>query len=585
VRDDDPLYTAILMGDAKGIRAAVKGGGDLNRKDSPPGTENPLWFMLACSPVVDTTPALLRLALDLGADLAATNNQKSTALHEVCSYDHGHAAAFVKILVERGAPLEAANIGGETPLLRLCSSRSRIDDAKAISIARVLVGAGAKLEARSKWHDEEGFTPLLTAIDSERTHLAAFLIAEGAAIDAMSEAGKTALGMAIEKGASSIEKALRKKGATIDPKLEARDRFFAAGKAENWKAILAALDAVRADFPGDWRVHYWAARACSETEDWLGAEKWARRGLAVEFIPALLSILLYALVQVERFGDAIAAWEPFASKLEPAQSDADYALSHLMVSFIRSGQTKRAWEIIGPIADDVPHPNEAFVFNVACLASIVGAREEALVWISRSREQKPRGEFDADSDFDALRDDPTFVLLLERDPKAPLWLGAHLEKKGAAIDIVLREQLLRIGDEVRDIREPALAIDAYLAAVRDKTDFRDVPDPAEAALARAVAAELGRAKIPKKPAAGLTLEWNGAGGDDSHYEVIVESGKDEPLLSDVHLPAKECVSPEGFARVTRAIAKSAGFKKLKRKRGFVFVHQTHDAGDAFSIPG
>jgi hypothetical protein len=54
----------------------------------------------------------VRLLLDRGADINATGTNRATLLHQ--SIDRG--AAFVRLLVERGAKLDLKDASGRTPL-------------------------------------------------------------------------------------------------------------------------------------------------------------------------------------------------------------------------------------------------------------------------------------------------------------------------------------------------------------------------------------------------------------------------------------------------------------------------------------
>ncbi|MCU7935672.1 MAG: ankyrin repeat domain-containing protein [Candidatus Thiodiazotropha sp. (ex Dulcina madagascariensis)] len=138
-----------------------------------------------------------------------------------------------RILVKHGADLEAVDPQGHTPLLKALIARNTI-------VAADLVRSGANLDPDTALHetaklgsadrdvidflvkqgaaldnrDENGNTPLHSAILNGQRVVAKYLINRGASLDAINHAGLTPLALAIERKNPDIERILRQFGAS-----------------------------------------------------------------------------------------------------------------------------------------------------------------------------------------------------------------------------------------------------------------------------------------------------------------------------------------------------------------------------------
>ena len=125
--------------------------------------------------------AAVRLMLDLGFDIGSqrTNprwEQGETALHVAARRGH---LEMVKLLIERGAPLEAMHRSGKTPLAvvldGLVEQSEWTPNEKSIQIATALLNAGARIESVK--------LTLAAAVCLERTDDVARLLPEASAED------------------------------------------------------------------------------------------------------------------------------------------------------------------------------------------------------------------------------------------------------------------------------------------------------------------------------------------------------------------------------------------------------------------
>ncbi|KAH7112262.1 ankyrin repeat-containing domain protein, partial [Dactylonectria estremocensis] len=121
-----------------------------------------------------------KLLLEKGADLEATGASGRTPL----SWQAGNGCeAVVKLLLEKGADLEAKDDNGRTPLLR-------VGESGGDAIAKLLLEKGANLEAKD-CHD---LTPLLWAASNGREAVATLLLEKGADLEAKGGDGFTPSG-------------------------------------------------------------------------------------------------------------------------------------------------------------------------------------------------------------------------------------------------------------------------------------------------------------------------------------------------------------------------------------------------------
>ncbi|MBS2039577.1 ankyrin repeat domain-containing protein [bacterium] len=124
-------------------------------------------------------PGLVRLLLENGASVQAADKEGQTPLHQAKNLES------VKILLSHGAPLDATNALGATPLHRAVR--------RGPEVLRLLLEAGADPRARSKG----GATPLHWAAQGGYPDALAPLLQAGADLEATDDLGHTPLQTAV----------------------------------------------------------------------------------------------------------------------------------------------------------------------------------------------------------------------------------------------------------------------------------------------------------------------------------------------------------------------------------------------------
>ncbi len=177
---------------------------------------------------------IARLLLDRGARVEAVDSRGRTPLHLAAG--NGSAPVFVELLLERGADLEALDAAGRTPLARAVYNRRQ-------EKVELLMERGARVHLFSAAAlGDSGRVRALLAEDPKR-------------IQARDGDGKTALGVALDHGREELIDLLREHGVD-DPAAErrilARDALTtAAGLTEAMKA--GDADGVRSRLgEGEW---------------------------------------------------------------------------------------------------------------------------------------------------------------------------------------------------------------------------------------------------------------------------------------------------------------------------------------------
>jgi ankyrin repeat protein len=134
----------------------------------------------------------------------------TTPLHYASVYG---SAESVRILLDRGAEVNARNKSGATPLIYAAYSFDK---------TRLLVEKGADVNAQAA----SGMTPLLVAVSVHgNTSTVQYLIEKGADVKAMASLGSDALQLAAFKGDTEMVRLLLKKGA--DPKQKDKGGYTA----------------------------------------------------------------------------------------------------------------------------------------------------------------------------------------------------------------------------------------------------------------------------------------------------------------------------------------------------------------------
>jgi ankyrin repeat protein/truncated hemoglobin YjbI len=148
------------------------------------GKSVPAWMLpRACRPDVSTNELhRVTVLLDYGASLNDRGRYGLTALHYAV---RGGKLPLIKLLLERGAAVDALDEDGLTPLLHLFKTRSKADP---IPVMELLVANGANVNARN---DRQG-TLLMHFAKQGNSEAVRWLLAHGADPSARNTSGKTA---------------------------------------------------------------------------------------------------------------------------------------------------------------------------------------------------------------------------------------------------------------------------------------------------------------------------------------------------------------------------------------------------------
>ncbi len=232
-----PLYIACTNGNAAMVRLLLDAGADANSAD--PTGETPL---MTASKVGDLES--VKVLLDRGAKVDTTDPTfQQTALMIAVRENRSDV---VRLLVERGANVNAKTRTGETPGWILPNSvpgfghgigivrgglpergsRYFIPGALTpllyaardgrLEAAKILVAAGADL----KIADANGITPLLMAVSNNQMAVARFLIDKGADINVSDWYGRTPLWTAVEVRNMDVDNSSFENGIDREPVLD-----------------------------------------------------------------------------------------------------------------------------------------------------------------------------------------------------------------------------------------------------------------------------------------------------------------------------------------------------------------------------
>jgi ankyrin repeat protein/truncated hemoglobin YjbI len=148
------------------------------------GMKVPEWMLpRACRPDVSANELhRVQVLLDYGASLEDRGRYGLTALHYAV---RGGKLPLIKLLLARGARVDALDGDGLTPLLHLSKTRSKADP---IPVLELLAASGADVDAR----DENEGTLLLHFARHGKTEPVRWLLAHGADRNARNRSGKTA---------------------------------------------------------------------------------------------------------------------------------------------------------------------------------------------------------------------------------------------------------------------------------------------------------------------------------------------------------------------------------------------------------
>ncbi|KAH0542984.1 hypothetical protein FGG08_002672 [Glutinoglossum americanum] len=147
---------------------------------------------------------IVKLLLERGADIEAKDKDGWTVLQRAVSNGH---ELVVNLLLERGADVEAKGKGRWTVLQRAASNGHEL-------VVNLLLERGADVEAKSK----SGWTALQWATSNGHEPIVKLLLEKGADIEVKDYSGRTALQLAVSGGHILITKLLLEKGADVAAK-------------------------------------------------------------------------------------------------------------------------------------------------------------------------------------------------------------------------------------------------------------------------------------------------------------------------------------------------------------------------------
>jgi ankyrin repeat protein len=180
---------------------------------------------------------MVKVLLDLGADIEAEMDNKERPLHVALTPPYYQPptlrTAIAKLLIERGANVQAPGIDNSTPLHRAVAG-------DRVEIAKMLVERGACTDARNSL----GRTPLFYCCSGEMFNL---LLEQGASVDARDEGGWTPLHFAVSRNKREAAEALLAAGADPNVRTTADcrsvwDRVGDLESKENRYAFFSLLD-------------------------------------------------------------------------------------------------------------------------------------------------------------------------------------------------------------------------------------------------------------------------------------------------------------------------------------------------------
>ncbi|MBY0508284.1 MAG: ankyrin repeat domain-containing protein [Bryobacteraceae bacterium] len=175
------------------------------------------------------TLAAVKLLLESGAEVNATNQRRSTALHWALPDE-----AKVRLLVAHGAKLNALTSDGRSLVYQAASM------ANATPLLRYLLEQGVAADGKTA----NGGTPLMVA--ARRADLSAMraLLEKNANVNAKNAAGGTALMAAAATGNPAAVRLLLEKGAAVNERTKRNETALAdAATAGNEETVKLLLDA------------------------------------------------------------------------------------------------------------------------------------------------------------------------------------------------------------------------------------------------------------------------------------------------------------------------------------------------------
>lgn len=236
-----PLIAAVQYGRLEMVQALLKAGADPNQADEHNQATPILWGAIQdpgeetrekgmTLPTEQTKIQIVRLLLESGARINEKNAWGGSALQWAA--DAG-LLDMVKLLIQKGADINAIDMDGFTPLI----AAANYDSEQHNQILKALLDSGAKIDAISK----NGDTALMYAIHNFKTDNARTLVKAGANINCKNHLGITPLMKAAQLGRLEIAKYLISAGADINA-VDARGKtVLAVAKEAGYRTLIEIL--------------------------------------------------------------------------------------------------------------------------------------------------------------------------------------------------------------------------------------------------------------------------------------------------------------------------------------------------------
>jgi uncharacterized protein len=156
---------------------------------------------------------IIERMIEAGADVNASNSYQGTVLNKaIVQVPHALTIETIRSLIEAGANVNAADASGQTPLM-LAARQNQIE------LLELLLNSGAKRSLNAK--DKDGRSAFIYAAGGWRDSTLAIvkvLMANGATVTEVDEAGETPLMLAAKGGSNETIQILLKAGSSINAK-------------------------------------------------------------------------------------------------------------------------------------------------------------------------------------------------------------------------------------------------------------------------------------------------------------------------------------------------------------------------------
>ena len=240
------MYTAAYFGRIKIVEEFVKRSIDMNIRG--PNDWTPLHAAF-------DNAAIVRILLEKGAEVDAVESSGRTPLYlAIANYESG----TVKVLLENKAnPLKQCE-NGSTALHRAIDDRNR----EAFELMADFLEANPAIDLVSDLKDQHGRTPLMAAIKTNQTNVVKFLLERtNVEVEQRNERGQTLLNVAVEVGNDEIIEMLLEKGADLDSQ---GDLILRLASARGRVSLVQRLIDEGAD-PYETDEHGWTAALFAST--------------------------------------------------------------------------------------------------------------------------------------------------------------------------------------------------------------------------------------------------------------------------------------------------------------------------------